>query len=56
MIGVLIGEKGIEVQLGYWDDCMTHEYVKKIGEAYVDVLGEVLRGRERRVEELELTV
>ncbi len=52
MIGVLIGDEGIEVQIGYWDDCMTGEYVTRLSEAYVDVLGEIVRGGESRVGEL----
>ncbi len=56
VIGVLIGEEGIEVQIGYWDNCMTHEYVTRLGEAYVDVLGEIVRGGGSRVGELGVGV
>ena len=43
MIGVLIGEKKIEAQLGYWDNCMTKDFVEEIGKAYTDMLSMTLR-------------
>lgn len=43
VIGVLIGEKKIEAQLGYWDNCMTKEYVEEMGQAYMDTLSMILR-------------
>ena len=54
VIGVLIGEESIETQLGYWDNCMTGEYIEGLSKAYVEILTMILRGSERKVSELEL--
>ena len=48
-----ISEKKIETQLGYWDNCMTKEYMEGTGKAYVKFLGMILNESGRTLSELD---
>ncbi|KAF2106754.1 hypothetical protein BDV96DRAFT_654318 [Lophiotrema nucula] len=43
VLGVLLGEKSLELQLGYWDGVMDEEMMKKIAATYQAVVEEWVR-------------
>ncbi|KAF2028417.1 amino acid adenylation [Setomelanomma holmii] len=47
VLGVLLGEKNIEVQLGYWDGVIDEQMMQKVARMYEDVIEEMLSGEGR---------
>lgn len=43
VLGVLLGEKSLELQLGYWDGCMDEKMMKEIVKMYREIVEEWVR-------------
>ena len=55
VIGVLIGEGSVDIQLGYWDHVMAREVMEGMGRAYLDVIQAILEGGAQCVQELGIS-